>query len=134
MTQRTVAVVGSGYMGGGIAQVLALGGARVALSDVSQEVAEKNLERLLLEAEQFVSDGLFPSDAVQRLKENLWAAPSIEQAVADASYIEEAVPEILEIKHATLRRISDAAPQDAVIGSNTSTIQIGRASCRERVF
>ena len=124
MTQRTVAVVGSGYMGGGIAQVLALGGARVALSDVSQEVAEKNLERLLLEAEQFVSDGLFPSDAVQRLKENLWAAPSIEQAVADASYIEEAVPEILEIKHATLRRISDAAPQDAVIGSNTSTILI----------
>ncbi|WAP52084.1 3-hydroxyacyl-CoA dehydrogenase family protein [Arthrobacter sp. ATA002] len=124
MTQRTVAVVGSGYMGGGIAQVLALGGARVALSDVSQEVAEKNLERLLAEAELFVADGLFPKDAVQRLQENLWAAASIEEAVADASYIEEAVPEILDIKHATLRRISDAAPQDAVIGSNTSTILI----------
>jgi 3-hydroxybutyryl-CoA dehydrogenase len=51
--------------------------------------------------------------------------------VANASYIEEAVPEILEIKHATLRRISDAAPQDAVIGSNTSTILI--ASLAEAV-
>ena len=35
---RKIAVVGSGYMGGGIAQVLALGGARVALADVSAEV------------------------------------------------------------------------------------------------
>ena len=38
MAQRSVAVVGSGYMGGGIAQVLALGGARVALADISQEI------------------------------------------------------------------------------------------------
>ncbi|MDK1275568.1 MULTISPECIES: 3-hydroxyacyl-CoA dehydrogenase family protein [unclassified Arthrobacter] len=126
MTQRSVAVVGSGYMGGGIAQMLALGGARVALADVSQEVAEKNLGRLLTEAEQFVADGLFPADAVQRLQENLWAAPGIEEAVADASYIAEAVPEIIEIKHSTLRRISAAARPDAVIGSNTSTILIAR--------
>ncbi|PPB48319.1 3-hydroxyacyl-CoA dehydrogenase [Arthrobacter pityocampae] len=126
MAQRSVAVVGSGYMGGGIAQVLALGGAKVALADVSQEIAEKNLERLIGEAERFVADGLFPADAVQRLQEQLWAAPSIEEAVADASYIEEAVPEILDIKHGTLRRISDAAPADAVIGSNTSTILIAK--------
>ncbi|MFC3298060.1 3-hydroxyacyl-CoA dehydrogenase family protein [Arthrobacter agilis] len=124
MAQRSVAVVGSGYMGGGIAQVLALGGAQVALADVSQEIAEKNLERLLGEAERFVADGLFPEDAVQRLRDNLRAAPSIEDAVADASYIEEAVPEVIDIKHSTLRRISDAAPADAVIGSNTSTILI----------
>lgn len=124
MTQRTVAVVGSGYMGGGIAQVLALGGARVALADVSQEVAEKNLQRLLTEAAQFTADNLFPADAVERLQANLWAAPSIEEAVAEASYIEEAVPEVLDIKHSTLRRISAAAPEDAVIGSNTSTILI----------
>ncbi|WDF33546.1 3-hydroxyacyl-CoA dehydrogenase family protein [Arthrobacter agilis] len=124
MAQRSVAVVGSGYMGGGIAQVLALGGAKVALADVSQEIAEKNLERLLGEAERFVADGLFPEDAVQRLRDNLRAAPSIEDAVADASYIEEAVPEVIDIKHSTLRRISDAAPADAVIGSNTSTILI----------
>lgn len=124
MAQRSVAVVGSGYMGGGIAQVLALGGARVALADVSQEIAEKNLARLLDEAEQFVRDELFPADAVKILGENLWAAPSIEDAVADASFIAEAVPEILDIKHATLRRISDAAPVDSVIGSNTSTISI----------
>lgn len=126
MTTRTIAVVGSGYMGGGIAQVLALAGHTVRIADLSQEIAEQNLQRLLDEAAAFVADGLFPADAVERIREHLTAAASIEEAVADADLIEEAVPERIEIKHETLRRISAAARQDAVIGSNTSTILIER--------
>ena len=121
---RKIAVVGSGYMGGGIAQVLALGGARVALADVSAEVAQSNYERLLVESDQFVADGLFPAGSTEILKQNLWAAKDIEEAVAEADFIEEAVPEVLEIKHQTLARISAAAKPDALIGSNTSTISI----------
>jgi 3-hydroxybutyryl-CoA dehydrogenase len=124
MTERKIAVVGSGYMGGGIAQVLALAGARVALADVSAEIAQKNYDRLLAEAADFVADGLFPEGAVETLRTNLWAAATIEEAVADAEYIEEAVPEVIEIKHATLSRISAAAWPEAIIGSNTSTISI----------
>ena len=126
MTTRNIAVVGSGYMGGGIAQVLALAGARVALADVSAEIAQSNYERLLKESEDFVAAGLFPAGATETLKENLWAAKDIEEAVADAEYIEEAVPEVLEIKHGTLGRISAAARPDAIIGSNTSTISIAK--------
>jgi len=126
MTTRNIAVVGSGYMGGGIAQVLALAGARVALADVSAEIAQSNYERLLKESDEFVAAGLFPANATDLLKENLWAAKDIEEAVVDAEYIEEAVPEVLEIKHATLGRISAAARPDAIIGSNTSTISIAK--------
>ncbi|TDT76208.1 3-hydroxyacyl-CoA dehydrogenase [Arthrobacter sp. AG258] len=126
MSIRNIAVVGSGYMGGGIAQVLALAGARVALADVSAEIAQGNYERLLKESDEFVAAGLFPANATDLLKENLWAAKDIEEAVADAEYIEEAVPEVLEIKHATLGRISAAARPDAIIGSNTSTISIAK--------
>src|SRR6478735_2923147 len=116
MTTRNIAVVGSGYMGGGIAQVLALAGARVALADVSAEIAQSNYERLLKESDEFVAAGLFPANATDLLKENLWAAKDIEEAVA----------EVLEIKHATLGRISAAARRDAIIGSNTSTISIAK--------
>lgn len=126
MSNRNIAVVGSGYMGGGIAQVLALAGARVALADVSAEIAQGNYERLLKESDEFVAAGLFPDNATDLLKENLWAAKDIEEAVAGAEYIEEAVPEILEIKHATLGRISAAARPEAIIGSNTSTISIAK--------
>lgn len=119
-----VAIVGSGYMGGGIAQVLALAGARVTLSDVSADVTLKNRERLISESRDFVAAGLFPAGATETLTENLIAAASVEEAVADADFIEEAVPEILAVKHEILARISAAAPASAIIGSNTSTISI----------
>lgn len=119
------AVVGSGYMGGGIAQSLALSGADVRIADVDIEVARGNRDRLIAEAAQFTADGLFPADASAVIAERI-TAMTIEDAVAGASFIEEAVPEKLEIKHATLRRISAAAAPDAIIGSNTSTILIGR--------
>ncbi|MFJ6000540.1 3-hydroxyacyl-CoA dehydrogenase family protein [Arthrobacter sp. NPDC092385] len=131
MTPKRIAVVGSGYMGGGIAQVLALAGHTVRIADVSAEIAASNLERLLAEAEQFTADGLFPADARERIEANVSAADSIEDAVSDAEFIEEAVPERIEIKHETLRRISAAARPDAIIGSNTSTILI--ASLAEAV-
>jgi len=111
-------------MGGGIAQVLALAGAQVAIADISEEIARKNVDRLVEEAGQFVADGLFPDDAVDRIRANVSPAASIEDAVADVDFIEEAVPEKIEIKHDTLRRISAAARPDAIIGSNTSTILI----------
>jgi 3-hydroxybutyryl-CoA dehydrogenase len=119
------AVIGSGYMGGGIAQCLALSGVDVRIADVDIEIAKQNRGRLISEAEQFVADGLFPAEAATIIAERVTAA-TIEDAVAGASFIEEAVPEKIEIKHATLRRISEAAAPDAIIGSNTSTILIGK--------
>ncbi|MDP3952022.1 3-hydroxyacyl-CoA dehydrogenase family protein [Microbacterium sp.] len=119
------AVIGSGYMGGGIAQCLAMSGAEVRIADVDIEIAKQNRDRLIAEAEQFVADDLFPAGAAEIIAERVTAA-TIEDAVAGASFVEEAVPEKIEIKHATLRRISEAAASDAIIGSNTSTILIGK--------
>lgn len=118
-----VAIVGSGYMGGGIGQVLALAGNEVRLADVSEEVAAGNLERILRETTEFETAGLFPEGATETVRARLSAAASIEEAVEGARFVEEAVPEILDLKHATLARISAANPT-AIIGSNTSTISI----------
>ena len=120
-----IAVVGSGYMGGGIAQVFALAGREVRIADVSAEHAARSRERIIAEAADYAGRGLFPEDAAERIAAHVSAAVSIEEAVQDADFIEEAVPEILALKHETLARVSAAARADALIGSNTSTISIG---------
>ncbi|WP_457809070.1 3-hydroxyacyl-CoA dehydrogenase family protein [Kushneria sp. EE4] len=125
---RKIAIVGSGYMGGGIAQVMALAGAEVLISDVSLEVTQANRERLIEETRKFVADGLFPSDAVERIERQVKVAESIEDAVRDADFIEEAVPEKIDIKHEIFRRVSAAARPDAIIATNTSTISIAKLS------
>ncbi|MBN3459364.1 3-hydroxyacyl-CoA dehydrogenase family protein [Mycobacterium sp. DSM 3803] len=72
-----------------------------------------------------LAEGLFPEGATETLETNLWPAVSLAEAVSQADFIEEAVPEILSVKQDTLRQISGAARPDAIIGSNTSTISIG---------
>lgn len=123
---KTVAIVGSGYMGGGIAQVFALAGKDVVISDVSADVARANLERLITEAGQFEADGLFPAGAQEVVAQRVRAAASIEEAVADVDLVIEAVFERVDVKHETLARISGAARPDTIIGSNTSTISINK--------
>jgi 3-hydroxybutyryl-CoA dehydrogenase len=122
----TIAAVGSGYMGGGIAQVLALSGKDVVLGDVDRATAAAARDRLLAQADAFAAAGLFPEDAPSRLADRLSVADSIEDAAAAAQYVTEAVPEDPEIKNSTLRRVSAAADPSTIIGTNTSAIPIGR--------
>ncbi|MCL3859823.1 3-hydroxyacyl-CoA dehydrogenase family protein [Actinotalea sp. K2] len=121
---HTVAVIGAGYMGGGIAQALAQAGFDVTIADVSAEVAQEHLERILRETAQAEAQGLFPDGTTGSVRQHLRAASSIEEAVADADFVEEAVSEVPTVKHDVLRRISGAARPDAIIGSNTSTIPV----------
>ncbi|TNB69460.1 3-hydroxyacyl-CoA dehydrogenase family protein [Arthrobacter sp. BB-1] len=123
-TISTAAVVGSGYMGGGIAQVLALHGYKVMLGDVDGETAESARMRLVQQAKGFEAQRLLPEGAAKTIEGNLVAAASIEEAVAAADYIAEAVPEKPDLKAAILRRVSAAAPSHAIIGTNTSAIPI----------
>jgi 3-hydroxybutyryl-CoA dehydrogenase len=121
---QKVAVVGAGYMGGGIAQSLALSGTTVSLCDISPDATRMAHARLLEEARQWESQGLFPAGATATLQARLVPAASIAAAVADADFIEEAVPEIPEIKREVFRRIGEAARPEAIIATNTSTLPV----------
>ena len=120
-----VAVIGAGYMGGGIAQVLALAGFEVVIADLDQERTEAHLRRLRTEAEEFEQAGLFEPGSADLVRTNLSAAATLAEAVADADLIEEAVLERPEVKGPVLASIEQAARPDVVIGTNTSTIPIG---------
>lgn len=127
-TLNTATVVGAGYMGGGIAQSLALAGFTVQLVDVDVDAALHGLERLLDEAQQFEDQGLYPAGATQKIQSNLTAGRTLAEAVADVDFIEEAVFEDPEVKRDVLAKISEHARPDAIIGTNTSTIPVSTLS------
>ena len=127
MTDRIqrIAIVGAGYMGGGIAQVFAMAGLDVVIVDADPALTRRHLDRLYAEAEDFETHGLFDAGSVELIRANLRAAETLPEAVADADLIEEAVLEQPEVKCAVLKSIESAARPEAIIGSNTSTIPIG---------
>lgn len=121
---RRVAVVGAGYMGGGIAQSLAVVGLDVVIADRDPDLGAAARERLLADTARFEQQGMWPTGSVERVREHLRAAATPEEAVADVDFIEEAVFEEVAVKHDVLARVSAAARPDAIIGSNTSTIPV----------
>lgn len=120
-----VAVVGAGYMGGGIAQVFAMAGLDVVIADADPATTARHLDRLRREAEDFENRGLFAAGSAELVRTNLRAADNVAAAVGDADLVEEAVLERPEVKGPVLQSIEAAARPDAVIGTNTSTLPIG---------
>lgn len=123
-----IAVVGSGYMGGGMAQVFAMAGYSCVIADASAEIAQQSLARLMSEAREFEDDGLFAPGSAATIADKLEYADSIEEAAATADYVAEVVPERPDVKADVLGRISSAARADAIIGSNTSAMPIATLS------
>ena len=119
-----VAVVGAGYMGGGIAQVFAANGTDCVVADASREATYRAVAALTLQARRHKEAGLISAQACQRMLRCVRGAESVENAVRDADFIVEAVPESREIKSQVLSEISRLSRPDAVIGTNTSAMPI----------
>lgn len=121
---RTAAVLGVGTMGGGFAQLLALAGIPTRVADASPELAEAGRERAVEGARRFEADGLMAAGAADEVDAALAAAASIEDAVADAEFVIEAIREDAATKRDAFGLVDRAAPSGAVIATNTSAIPI----------
>lgn len=120
----TATIVGAGYMGGGIAQSLALAGVAVEIVDIDVEASLRCFDRLLSEAQEFEEQGLYATGSTARIRAHLTAGRTLEDAVSEADFIEEVVFESPEVKKEVLARVSEYAKPDAIIGTNTSTIPV----------
>ena len=116
---KSVAIIGAGLMGHGIAQVFAQAGHRVVLTDPDAAVLRVALARV---GRNLQDDGIDPEAIVARMSVD----PRLDAAVADADLVIEAVPERLELKQRLFAQIAQAAPRHAILASNTSVIPITR--------
>ena len=122
---KTVAVIGAGDMGHGIAQVALMAGYHVNLCDIKQEFVDRGISRIYASLDKLCTKGKIDAARVEAIKNGgISSYTVIEDAVADAELIIEAVPERLDIKNSTLSRISSACKETAVIATNSSTMSI----------
>jgi enoyl-CoA hydratase/3-hydroxyacyl-CoA dehydrogenase len=117
-------VIGAGFMGHGIGELLALAGIEVTLVDLDEEVLKKAMDNISWSLGKFAEKKTIRDEdakaAFARIKTNV----DLEAAVADADLVIEAVPEKMELKKSIFARINAAAPEHAIIASNTSSLSI----------
>jgi 3-hydroxybutyryl-CoA dehydrogenase len=118
------AVVGTGYMGTGFVQLLALAGIDVRLADADAARASAARDGAVALAARFVELGLMDAGAPEAIAERAIAAASVGEAVAGADVVMEAVTEDVAVKRAVLTAIEDTAPAKAIVTTNTSAIPI----------
>ena len=120
---KTVAVLGAGTMGNGIAHVFAKAGYAVILRDVEKRFLDRALESIGKNLDREVKKGkLAESDKSKILGRILPTTDSA--ALARADFVVEAVPERLDLKLAVLKEADQALRPEVVLASNTSSISI----------
>src|SRR5687768_8004675 len=122
----TVAVIGAGTMGAGIAQVCAQAGSSVVLQDVSEELVAKGLGHV----RDFLQKGVDKGKVTALLRDEVLARITTTTdrlaAARAARLVIEAVPEKLELKNTLFRELGAAASSACVFASNTSSLSLAK--------
>jgi 3-hydroxybutyryl-CoA dehydrogenase len=118
---NTVAVLGAGTMGNGIAHVFARAGYKVILRDVEQRYLDRGMDTIAKNLDREIKKGKLAEAEKGTVLGHLIPVTDM-SAVANADFLVEAVPEKLEIKRQVLGEADHLLRGDVIIASNTSSI------------
>lgn len=121
---RRVAVIGAGTMGHGIAQVAALAGWQVKLTDARPDALPAALAAMRRSLEAGVTRGKVLSEARDGALARIETTDSVASACRDADLVIEAVVEDLGVKREVFRLAAEVARPDTLLASNTSSLSI----------
>ncbi len=131
MNIKTFGVVGAGQMGAGIAQVAAASGLNVILNDIDSALVERGLGGIAKFLERSVAKGkLAPADK-DAIVDRIQASTDLAD-FAQADYVVEAATENEAIKFEIFKKLDAVCPAHAILGTNTSSIPIGRIAAQTR--
>ena len=124
MDVKTIAVIGAGTMGRGIAYVAALGGYRTILEDVSPAAREQGLDYIRQNLDEGIARGKVAPEQKKGAFARLSTAPSVEDACREADLVIEAVPEDMELKIEIFTILDKFGKPGAIFASNTSSLSV----------
>lgn len=128
MEVKTIAVIGAGTMGRGIAYASALAGYHTVLEDISEFKLEQATEWIRRALDEGVSRGKVDPVGRDAAMKHLATADKVENAIRDAELIIEAVLEEMEMKLELFAIFDKFAKANAIFASNTSSLSITEIS------
>jgi len=138
MEIRTVAVVGAGTMGAGIAQVCAQAGWQTRLFDAFPEALVRGMNAIEAFWDSGIERGKTTVEQKAKWSANLSSTGVLADAVDGADLVVEAVPELIELKQSMFQELEGLAPSHAILATNTSGLPISEIAaatgCPDRVI
>lgn len=117
------AVVGAGFMGGSIAQVITFSGLPVVLKDVDQKMLDKGMDQLKNIYQRRVDSGKMSTG--EMADKVSMVTPTLSYGdFSDVDIVIEAVPEVMRIKKSVFTELDQACPEHTIFASNTSALSI----------
>ncbi len=124
MEIKKIAVLGAGQMGNGIAHVCAQAGYEVKMRDIEQKFVDNGIATIKKNLGRGVSKGKMSQDEADAILGRVKGVLDLKIAVKDADLVIEAIPEVVKLKLDTWKEVDGAAPERAILASNTSSISI----------
>lgn len=124
MEIKNIAVIGSGEMGHGIAEVFAIKGYSVNLEDISEEILKKAKDQIFESLKKLEEKGKLGKEKAEDVLSRINFTTNFQDAVKDADLVIEAVPEKEDLKKKIFADLEKYTRNDAILTSNTSNIRI----------
>ncbi|USZ73148.1 3-hydroxyacyl-CoA dehydrogenase/enoyl-CoA hydratase family protein [Natronosalvus halobius] len=125
---NTIAVLGAGNMGHGIAEVAALAGYDVNLRDINEEFVQDGYDQIEWSLGKLAENDQITDEVSDDTLERITPLVDVEESVADADVVIEAVPEKMGIKKDVYGEVEQYAPDRAIFATNTSSLSITELS------
>ncbi len=121
---RKIAVIGAGAMGNGIAQLGIMAGYDVCMRDIKQEYLDKGTQSINASLDKLVAKGKISKEARAAALNRLTTTTATAEAVSDADFVIEAVPEIMKLKQDVFTEVDGLVLPHTILATNTSNMSI----------
>jgi 3-hydroxybutyryl-CoA dehydrogenase len=120
---KTVAVIGAGTMGNGIAQVIAQAGYNVIMTDIKDEFLAKGMSSIGGSLDRMIKKGTLQEADKKAILARIRTTIDMKEA-RNAQLVIESAPEILELKASIFKELDAVCPPETILASNTSALPI----------
>ena len=121
---KTIAVIGAGTMGNGIAHTFAQSGFNVNLIDVSEKSLEKGMATIASNLDRMVAKGSITEVDKNNTITNISTFTNVESGVTNADLVVEAATENVNLKLQIFKQLSEICGNEVILATNTSSISI----------